>query len=85
MTVAVSPESAWIPLRKNNVNILDIMNAIDHLYDLPDLRASNRNPLRTTHAQDWTNIPQDVIDELLNSMPRRVQSVIQASGGYTRY
>ena len=35
--------------------------------------------------QEWNNIPQMTVNNLINSMTRRVQSVLDANGGHTRY
>ena len=85
-------------VRAKNVNFPDWpvfspdMNPIEHLWDNLDRRIRNRNPPPATHAQfraahkqEWASIPQNVIDNLLSSMPRRVQALIQAGGGHTRY
>ena len=85
-------------LRAKNVNVLDWpafspdMNPIEHLWDNLDRRIRNRNPPPATHAQvraaltqESASILQNVIDDLLSSMPRRVQGLIQARGGHTRY
>jgi len=33
----------------------------------------------------WQNIGQELIDKLISSMPRRVEAVIAAGGGHTKY
>ena len=33
----------------------------------------------------WTNIPQEVCQNLIESMPRRLEAVIKAKGGHTKY
>ena len=33
----------------------------------------------------WERIPQEKFDRLIESMPRRVQAVIDADGWYTKY
>jgi hypothetical protein len=35
--------------------------------------------------QEWNNIPQMTINNLINYMTRRVQSALDANGGHTRY
>ena len=38
------------------------------------------------HCQvEWEKIPKEVCQNLIESMPRRVQAVIKAKGGYTKY
>lgn len=85
-------------LRANNIDVLEWpafspdMNPIEHLWDRLDRQVRNRNPapatlaqLRAALTQEWANIPQNAIDDLLSSMPRRIQALIQANGGHTRY
>lgn len=33
----------------------------------------------------WAQIPQDVIDKLIDSMPERLQAVLDADGGHTKW
>ena len=68
------------------------LNLIKHVWDemgrhlrkhVPAPR--NSRELRDILAQEWDNLPQDVIQNLIQSMPRRLQAVITARGGNTRY
>ena len=34
---------------------------------------------------EWNSIPQEVLRDLIESMPRRVNAVIEARGGATSY
>ena len=34
---------------------------------------------------EWEKIPKEVCQNLIESMPRRVQAIIKAKGGYTKY
>ena len=34
---------------------------------------------------EWSNIPHDLIEKLVESMPRRINSVIKAKGLWTKY
>ena len=36
-------------------------------------------------AEEWNKIPPETCQNLIESMPRRVQAVIQAKGGHTKY
>nr|CAH7756464.1 unnamed protein product [Callosobruchus chinensis] len=64
------------------------LNVIEHVWDEMD-RCLQRNlpaprnskELRNILVQVWDNPPQDDIQ----SMPRRLQAVITARGGYTLY
>ena len=35
--------------------------------------------------EEWNKMPDSVCKNLVASMPRRVQAVIKAKGGYTKY
>ncbi|GFU84254.1 transposable element Tc3 transposase [Trichonephila clavipes] len=67
------------------------LNPIDHAWDMLDGIAA-RQPtstclpeLRRTLLDEWCNILQDQIDNLILSMPRRCKVCIASSGIYTRY
>ena len=36
-------------------------------------------------AEVWENIEPEVCQKLIESMPRRVEAVIKAKGGHTKY
>jgi hypothetical protein len=35
--------------------------------------------------REWEDIPKEVCQNLIESMPRRVEAVLKAKGGYTKY
>lgn len=85
-------------LRDNNVSVLPWpskspdLNPIEHLWDELDRRVRARQPapqslrqLAVALQEEWVNIPQEVIRNLILSMGRRCQAVINARGGHTRY
>lgn len=68
------------------------LNPIEHLWDELKRRLHARRPrpaslneLRQFLQEEWENLQQDFIGNLIGSMPRRLQAVIQARGGHTRY
>uniref|UniRef100_A0A3P9HRI8 Tc1-like transposase DDE domain-containing protein n=1 Tax=Oryzias latipes TaxID=8090 RepID=A0A3P9HRI8_ORYLA len=68
------------------------MSPIEHVWDALDRRIRQRVPvpaniqqLRTAIEEEWTNIPQATIDNLINSMRRRCVALHEANGGHTRY
>lgn len=85
-------------LRETGVNKLDWpprspdINPIEHLWDTLKrlIRARNPSP-QTLHEveqavqEEWENIPQESIRNLIRGMRRRLQAVILARGGNTRY
>ena len=54
---------------------------IRHIYDTYTTIPANIRQLRTAIEEEWTNIPQATINNLINSMRRRCE----ANGGHTRY
>lgn len=68
------------------------MNPIEHLWDQLGRRIRSRNPvpdnleeLSAALIEEWNNIPQEDISNLIRSMPRRLETLIRARGGNTRY
>lgn len=68
------------------------MSPIEHLWDVLDRRVRDRVPvpgnvqqLRDAITEEWDNIPQATIDNLINSMRRRCTALRDANGGHTRY
>lgn len=55
--------------------------------DLHKLPKNNENIKRVETAlrSVWDSIPQAEIDNLIDSMPRRLRAVIRAKGWYTKY
>ncbi|GFW86398.1 transposable element Tc3 transposase [Trichonephila clavipes] len=68
------------------------LNPIEHMWDMLDRRiAARQSPptylpeLRRLLLDEWCNIPQDQIDNLMLSMPRRCKACIASSGRHTPY
>ncbi|KAL0170277.1 hypothetical protein M9458_034873 [Cirrhinus mrigala] len=68
------------------------MSPIDHVWDALDRRIrqcvpvpANIQQLRTAIEEEWTNIPQATINNLINSMRRKRVALREANGGHTRY
>ena len=85
-------------LIQNNVQVLDWppyspdSNPIEHLWDALDKRVRKRvivpnnvAQLQLALIQEWHNIPQRTIDNLVGSMVRRVRAATAARGGHMRY
>ena len=85
-------------LNQNNVQVLDWppyspdLNPIEHLWDALDRRdrklvniPNNVAQLQLALIQEWNNIPQRTIDNLVRSMVRRVRAATAACGGHMRY
>jgi hypothetical protein len=45
---------------------------------------SNHHAQQRTQ-EEWNKIPAEVCQGLIESMPRRVEAVLKAKGGYTKY
>ncbi|GFY04461.1 transposable element Tcb1 transposase [Trichonephila clavipes] len=68
------------------------LNPIEHVWDMLGRRIATRQPpptclpeLRRALLDDWCSIPQDQIDNLILSMPRRCKACIASSGRHTPY
>ena len=79
-----------------NINTLEwvvrspVMNPIEHLWDhlkreLQKKTFRNKNELRERIEDIWKNSSPEVTHELVDSMPRRLEVVIAAHGGPTKY
>jgi hypothetical protein len=49
------------------------------------VRSQNLDELFQVLSDAWDNIPVQRCQDLIKSMPRRIEAVIQARGGYTKY
>lgn len=68
------------------------LNCIEHLWDALKRRVRGRNSRISTLAEleaavleEWEAIPQDFIQDLFGSMPRRMEAIIRSRGGNTAY
>nr|CAH7750529.1 unnamed protein product [Callosobruchus chinensis] len=78
-------------LENGNIARLD-MNPIEHVWYYASRAIFNRNnPPRSTQElivaaiEEWDNIPQEVINNLITGMHRRVDALIRSRGGNTTY
>ena len=68
------------------------LNPIEHLwYYLKTQLAVYPETPKGTHElweraqEEWEKIPVEKVQVLIESMPRRIEAVIKAKGGYTKY
>ncbi len=68
------------------------MSPIEHAWNALDRRIrqcvpvpANIQKLRTAIEEEWINIPQAKINNLINSMRRRCVALREANGGHTRH
>lgn len=66
------------------------LNPIENLWwdikkALKTRRSANLNELNMNVRQCWEEIAVERCERLVNSTPRRVQAVLAANGGYTKY
>jgi len=68
------------------------LNPIEHLWDELSRKIKSRpilpetlQELKVALVEEYENIPADYIQNLIKSMPRRMQAVINARGGNTPY
>lgn len=66
------------------------INPIEHLWEHLDRQIRKRNITSKDHLkkcllEEWSKIPTNVTQNLVDSMPRRMEAVIKAEGGPTKY
>jgi HPt (histidine-containing phosphotransfer) domain-containing protein len=68
------------------------LNPIEHLWDVVGKQVRARRgelvslqELRRVVQEEWNNTLQEEIQHLIESMPRRLEAVIRARGGNTKY
>jgi hypothetical protein len=75
------------------------LNPIEHVWkkmkeilhrDFPDLHLLKNNNENIAIVEDalkvaWERVPQAFIDNLIDSMPRRLEALVRARGWYTKY
>ena len=84
--------------KDNNIDLLPWpaqspdLNPIEHLWNRLKTRLEEyeESPRRMGELwervdKEWNEIEPEVCQNLIESMPRRVEAVIQAKGGYTKY
>lgn len=83
-------------LATHNVRVLDWppqspdLNPIEHLWEIlfrkvQGLKPGNANELWDVLVSSWNDISPDVVQTLVESMPRRLAAVLKANGGHTKY
>ena len=66
------------------------LNIIENLWDyldshIPKSSRKSYNLFKTAIFETWRNIPQELINNLIKSIPNRLQEVIAANGENTSY
>jgi hypothetical protein len=75
----------WPP-NSPDMNIIEhVWHHLDKLVRTRDPLPSNLNELWLALQEEWTHIEMDYIEKLFESMPRRVEALIKARGGHTKY
>jgi acid phosphatase class B len=68
------------------------LNPIEHLWwylkkklDEYEIPPSSQHQLWERCETEWEKIPKEVCQNLIESMPRRVEAVLRVKGGHTKY
>ena len=66
------------------------LNPIEHVWDFLGRKVVARVPqnlrqLRNFLLEEWNQIPENYLNHLVEGMPRRINAVVEARGGQTRY
>lgn len=83
-------------LDRKNIHVLSWpaqspdLNPIENLWSILDQRSKERRPSTTQELfeilkHEWNALPSDVLQRLVESMPRRCQAVIENKGFATKY
>ena len=72
-------EHLWAALKK------ELFRRFPDTADLPGRPEAVRRALAQRLAIVWADIGEDMMSALIDSMPRRVQALIEAKGWYTKY
>ncbi len=83
-------------LKKLRVKVMDWpsmspdLNPIEHLWGILKLKmeeskVSSIHQLRDVVLEEWKRAPVTTCEALVNSMPKRVKSVLENNGGHTKY
>ena len=54
-------------------------------FSVVEQRPHSEADLFNAAQEEWVAIPQDVADSLIDSMPKRLQAVLDADGGHTKW
>ena len=84
----------WI--EANNIDVLSWpgnspdLNPIEHIWDhlarqVAKEKFSNGQELLDTLKVEWEKIPLCLLEKLIDSMPQRIEAIIKAKGGATKY
>ena len=82
-------EENGFKLLKTPPQSLDI-NPIEHLWyhlkrKLGDKRYRNKEQLKNAILAEWNQIDPEYTRKLVESMPKRLEAVVKANGGHTKY
>ena len=66
------------------------LNPIEHIWDFLKRKIRSEEPqnlrqLAQSIIRNWENLPQSLMDRVIQSMPRRIRMCIAARGGHTGY
>ena len=68
------------------------LNPIEHVWDAIARNINSKPQVADSLQQlqewvqlEWTSLPQDYVDGLISSLPRRVRAVIESHGQQTKY
>ncbi len=76
---------AWPAYSPDTSPIVHVWDALDQRIRQCVPVPANIQQLHTAIEEEWTDIPQTTINNLINSMRRRCVALREANGGHTRY
>uniref|UniRef100_A0A3B1IPN0 Tc1-like transposase DDE domain-containing protein n=1 Tax=Astyanax mexicanus TaxID=7994 RepID=A0A3B1IPN0_ASTMX len=79
------PQMEWPALSPDLNPIENLWDQLSRLVEARNSAPQNLNDLRAALQEEWDAMPQQTISQLVNSMRRRCQAVIDAHGHMTSY
>ena len=83
-------------LKRKNINVIEWpsyspdLNPIENVWSILKMRVKKRNPINETELhkfieEEWYGIESSILNNLFNSMPKRLRQVIENKGDFIFY
>ena len=79
------PKLVWPPSSPDLNPIENIWTLLKHRINQINPRPSSRAEVKTAIIEEWNKITVKEIQKVVDSLPQRIQAVLDASGGHTRW